>query len=232
MSLATVSSGWPVWWAMISSIRRLSAIASRAWISMSVAWPFEAAPQLVDQDLGVRERHPFTLGAGGEQQRTQGHCDTDPDCRDLGFDELHRVVDRQAGVDRAARTVDVDRDVLARVVGLEMEQLGHDQVGDLVVDRRAQEDDPLAEQMRVDVGGPLPARVLLDNHRHQRAHRKQRCTSCSMTGNAHPTAACRAGRGSASRSAGRRRCAAPSVDRVLLAKVRCMNRSGWGEGPG
>jgi hypothetical protein len=34
----------------------------------------------------------------------------------VGLDELHRVVDREAGVDRAARRVDVDRDVLVRVL--------------------------------------------------------------------------------------------------------------------
>jgi hypothetical protein len=47
--------------------------------------PLEAAPELVDEDLRVRERH-------GE-----------------------------AGVDGAAGAVDVERDVLVGVVGLEME---------------------------------------------------------------------------------------------------------------
>ena len=42
--------------------------------------------------------------------------------------------------------VDVDVDVLVRVLGLEVQQLGADQVGDRVVDRRAQEDDVLLEQ--------------------------------------------------------------------------------------
>ena len=52
----------------------------------------------------------------------------------------------------------------------EMEQLGDRQVGDLIVDRCAEEDDPLAEQVRVDVGSPLSRRVLLDHHRDERAH--------------------------------------------------------------
>ena len=51
-----------------------------------------------------------------------------------------------------------------------MEQLGDGQVGDLVVDRGAEEDDPLAEQVRVEVGCTLPAHVLLDHDRDQRAH--------------------------------------------------------------
>ena len=50
---------------------------------------------------------------------------------DVRLDELHRVVDREPGVDRAARRVDVERDVLVRVLRLEVEQLGDDQVRDL-----------------------------------------------------------------------------------------------------
>jgi len=52
-----------------------------------------------------------------------------------------------------------------------MEQLGDRQVGDLVVDRRPEEDDPLAEQTRVDVEGALAVHGLLDHHRNLRAHR-------------------------------------------------------------
>jgi hypothetical protein len=52
-----------------------------------------------------------------------------------------------------------------------MEQLGDRQVGDLVVDRRPEEDDPLAEQTRVDVEGALAVQGLLDHHRDLRAHR-------------------------------------------------------------
>jgi hypothetical protein len=56
-----------------------------------------------------------------------------------------------------------------------MEQFGDGQVGDLVVDRGAEEDDPLVEETRVDVEGALAVHGLLDHHRNQRAHR------CSLT---------------------------------------------------
>src|SRR5438093_3090125 len=49
----------------------------------------------------------------------------------------------------------------------EVQELGHNQVCDLVVDRCPEEDDPVLEQARVDVEGALPARVLLDHHRDQ-----------------------------------------------------------------
>jgi hypothetical protein len=83
---------------------------------------------------------------------------------DLGLDELHRVVDRQPGVDPAAGGVDVDRDVLVGILGLEMQELGDDQVGDLLVDGRAQEDDPLVQEAAVDVELALATGGALDDH--------------------------------------------------------------------
>jgi len=46
-----------------------------------------------------------------------------------------------------------------------VQQLRHDQVGDVVVDWLAEEDDPLVQQARVDVERALAARALLDDHR-------------------------------------------------------------------
>src|SRR5215212_3668437 len=51
-----------------------------------------------------------------------------------------------------------------------MEQLGHDQVRDLVVHGRAEEDDPLVEEAGVDVERALPTGGLLDDHRYEWAH--------------------------------------------------------------
>src|SRR4029077_6198617 len=76
----------------------------------------------------------------------------------------------QPGIDGAAGRIDVDADVLVRVLGLQMQQLRHDQIGDVIGNRRAKENDPLAEQARVNVKRPLPAGGLLDDHWDQRAH--------------------------------------------------------------
>ena len=56
---------------------------------------------------------------------------------------------------------------LSGILGLEVEELGDDQVRDLVVDRRPEEDDALGEQARVDVECALAARSLLNDHRNQ-----------------------------------------------------------------
>ena len=137
---------------------------------MSVAWPWkpEETWWIRIFALGSAMRLPF--GAAGQQQRAHRHRDADADRLHVGLDELHRVVDRQARVHRAAGRVDVDRDVLVGILGLEVQQLRDDQVRDLVVDRRAEEDDPLVEQAGVDVERALPARGLLDDHRYEWAH--------------------------------------------------------------
>src|SRR5262245_59874005 len=44
-----------------------------------------------------------------------------------------------------------------------MEQLGDDQVGDLVVDRRAEKDDPVVQQAREQVEGAIAAVGRLDD---------------------------------------------------------------------
>jgi hypothetical protein len=62
-----------------------------------------------------------------------------------------------------------------------MEQFGDRQVGDLVIDRCAEEDDPLVEQARVDVEGALAVHGLLDHHRNQRAHRRSPCCGCTRS---------------------------------------------------
>src|SRR5213596_772427 len=120
-----------------------------------------AAERLMDHDAGVREREALALAPRREQPG--GHAGRLPDAQGghLGLDVLHGVVDREAGGHRAPRRVDVHVDVLLRILGLEEEELGDDQVGEVVADRGAQDHDPVAQQARVDVVGPLPAAGLL-----------------------------------------------------------------------
>src|SRR5829696_3574028 len=132
--------------------------------------PLEARGHLVDQDLRVGQRHALALRPARQQQGAHRHRDADADGLHVGLDELHRVVDRESRVHRPAGRVDVQRDVLVRVLGLEVQHLGDDQVGDLVVDRRAEEDDAFVEQPGVDVERALAARRLLNDHRNKGAH--------------------------------------------------------------
>ena len=65
--------------------------------------------------------------------------------------------------------VDVDEDVIVGIFRFEEQQLGHDQVGHVVLDLADQEDHPLLQQTGVDVVGTFAASGLLDHHRHEAA---------------------------------------------------------------
>jgi hypothetical protein len=136
-------------------------------MSMSVAWPLDPSERLVDHDPRVRQGKALVLGAGRQEERSHRGRLPHADRADVGLDVLHRVVDRHARRHRAARRVDVQRDVLVRVLGLEEEHLRDHEVRDLVLDIGRQEDDPLLEQTREDVERPLAAGRLLHHHWNQ-----------------------------------------------------------------
>ena len=60
---------------------------------------------------------------------------------------LHRVVNREAGADRATRAVDVKLDVPNRIIGGEQQQLRADPIRDVVVDLLPEHDDAFVEQL-------------------------------------------------------------------------------------
>src|SRR5215204_1676570 len=130
--------------------------------------PLESAGGLVDEDARVGQREAVAGRPAGQDQRAHRHGDSDPGRPHARGDELHRVVDAQPGVDVTARAIDVERDVGLGVGRLEVQQLGDDEVGDLVVDGRAEEDHALGEQARVDVERALAASVALDDHGDER----------------------------------------------------------------
>jgi hypothetical protein len=56
---------------------------------------------------------------------------------------LHRVVDREPRGDHPSRRIHVELHVLVRVFALQEQELGHDDVGDVVVDFCPQKNDPV-----------------------------------------------------------------------------------------
>src|SRR5690606_28150785 len=122
-----------------------------------------AARGLVDHHPAVGQDVALALGSGRQQEGSHRAGLADADGADVGLDEAHGVVDRQAGGDDAAGRVDVQADVLLGVLRLEEQQLRHHHVGHVVVDRANQEHHPLLEQARVDVVGALAAAGLLDH---------------------------------------------------------------------
>ena len=92
-----------------------------------------------------------------------GSGDADADRRDVILDMLHRVHDGQSRRDRPAGRIDVERDLLLGIFGLQEEELGDDQVGEVVVDRAAQKDDVVLQKARVDVVRALAGAGFFDD---------------------------------------------------------------------
>ena len=111
------------------------------------------------------ERRALALGSGHQQHGRHRRRHARADGGHVGGDVLHRVVDAQPGIDRAARRVDVNRDVFRRVGRLEIEQLRLDDVGHIVVDRHAEEDDAVHHQTRKHVHAGHVQLALLDDCR-------------------------------------------------------------------
>lgn len=124
-----------------------------------------SALRLVDQDAGVGKSRTLALLAGTEQDGTHRGGHAGADGTDRRGDELHGVIDGEATGNLAAGCVQVEGDVRLAVQRRQEEQLGLDNVRDIVVDRYAQEDDTVHEQAAEDVHGGHVHLPLLDDGR-------------------------------------------------------------------
>jgi len=121
----------------------------------------------VNHDPAVRQGVALALPTGREEDRCHRRRLTEADRADRRPEVLHRVVDREPGRHDAAGRVDVQADVLLGIFRLEEQQLGDDEVRQVVLDDVADEDDPLLQQPRVDVVGALAAAGGFDDHGHE-----------------------------------------------------------------
>ena len=129
---------------------------------------FRAAEDLVDHDVRIGQRVTLALGAAAQQHRAHARRLADAIGVHVAGQELHRVVNRQAGRDAAAGRIDVEMDVLLGIGHLQKQQLGDDEVGHHVIHRRAQKNDAVHQQPRINVVAAFAAPGLLDHHRHQK----------------------------------------------------------------
>ena len=111
----------------------------------------EAARRLVDHDACIGQRETLAMASRRKQNGSHGGRLANAVGADVAGEHLHGVIDGEASGDGASRAVDVQIDVLLRVFALEEEELGDDGVGDAVVDFRAEEDDAVFQQPRIDV---------------------------------------------------------------------------------
>ena len=116
----------------------------------------------MDHDLRVGQRHALALGPRSQQEGAHAGRHTNADGGDITLDVLHGVINGHSRRNRPAGAVDVELNVLVRVLGLQVQQLGHHEAGGGVVDLLGQEDDPVVEQTGEDVIGPLSPVGLFD----------------------------------------------------------------------
>ena len=169
-SASTCSSVCPVWCARIWLSRWRSPRISLAAISMSAAVPWLPPRGLVQHDARVGKRAALALFARAQQDGAHAGRHADADGVHRRADVLHGVVDRQPRRHHPAGGVDVQVDVLFRVVGVQEQELGDDDVGHRVVHGAAQEHDPVHQQAAEDVvaalapAGPLDHVRRIDGH--------------------------------------------------------------------
>jgi hypothetical protein len=111
--------------------------------------------------IGQRDAHPGL--ARREQEAAHRGGLADAHRADARTDILHRVVDRHARRDDAARRVDVHIDVLLRIFRFEEQELRDDQRGHIVLDLAGDENDPFAQQARENVEAAFAATRLFDD---------------------------------------------------------------------
>ena len=80
----------------------------------------------MNHNFAVWEGESFSFCPSTEQDCSHRSSQTDSDGGDVAFYVLHRVVESESTVDFSAGTVDVHRNVFARVLFLEKEDLCDD----------------------------------------------------------------------------------------------------------
>ena len=103
---------------------------------------FGAAQRLVDQDLGIGQRKTFALGAACQKESAHAGRHAYTDGGHVAFHEVHGIIDRHAGRNRAAGAVDIELDILIGIFALKEKHLSYDQLRGGVSDLVAQENDP------------------------------------------------------------------------------------------
>src|SRR5262249_41208639 len=127
--------------------------------------PARAAERLMDHHARMRERIALALLSGAEQDSRHARRLPEAQRAHRTAHVLHGVVEGGARRHDPARRVDVELDVLVRILALQKQELGDDDVGDVVVDGAAEEHDAVLQQAAEDVPRTLAAMGRLDDVR-------------------------------------------------------------------
>ena len=124
----------------------------------------ETTQRLMNHDARVGQHEALALGAGGEQEGAHAGGLADAQGGHVRLDETHGVVNRHACGNRTARRIDIQVDVLVRILRFQEQQLRHNQIRGHVVHRPDHKHHPLFQQTRVDIVGTFAATALFHDH--------------------------------------------------------------------
>ena len=100
--------------------------------------PLHAGQWLMNHDATVGEGKSLSLCSRREQHRSHACTLSHAIGGNIAGNELHRVVDRHAGSNGTSGAVDVHRNVGLAVLELQIEELCHDTISDIIVDSAAE----------------------------------------------------------------------------------------------
>src|SRR3989344_7605397 len=112
---------------------------------------FGSSKRLMDHDFAVGESKTFALCASHQNNCSAACSHAKAHSRDIRLDDLHRVVHCERTCHLSSGGVDVERDVLLRVLFFEEEELSDDGICDFIVNGGAKKDDSFLEESRVNI---------------------------------------------------------------------------------
>ncbi len=117
----------------------------------------------MDEYPGVRKSTPLSLLPGSQKQGPDARRLSHTQGRNFGLDILHGIVYRQASSYQTPGGIDIDINILVRILRFQKEHLGDQHICHIIIDERPDEDNSLLEKTGVNVIRPLHPPIFFDN---------------------------------------------------------------------
>ena len=103
------------------------------------------AQWLMDHDARIGQRPSLPRRTGPQQEGPHARGHTKAYRGHIARNVLHRIVNGHSGGHAPPRTVDVERNILGGVLVGQVQELGHEDVGDFIIHTLTEEDDPVLQ---------------------------------------------------------------------------------------
>ena len=121
----------------------------------------------MNHDLCVRQGKTLALCTACQQECAHARSHAHADRRYIAFYIIHRIINRHACRDRSARAVDIELNILIRILRLQKQKLRNDQVRANICHFLAQKNDPVVQQSGKNIVGTFASSGLFDDIRYK-----------------------------------------------------------------